>query len=145
MIDLKTMIDAMPLQECKAEIERQFNALAGHGDEMKLVILMMLLLKSSLDTIKAIDPNKFLESLQTELQREIEEAEKWQLQNHMYREHLEKNQELVTLFETRTSEVRQLCSELNNRLSEFDSILKDLAVDRCRKSIAEIESERARE
>lgn len=71
MTDLKTMIDAMPLQENKAEIERQFDALAGHGDGMKLVILMMLLFKSSPDTIKAIEPNKFLESLQTELQREV--------------------------------------------------------------------------
>lgn len=70
MTDLKTMIDAMPLQENKAEIERQFDALAGHGDGMKLVILMMLLFKSSPDTIKAIEPNK-LEGLQTELQRDV--------------------------------------------------------------------------
>ena len=140
MTDLLTLIESSPLSDCKKEIDSQLQSISNHPNEMKLAVIASFLLTGAMRIIKDIDPEKFLESLKTELEKEIKEAENLLQAQGMYMEHLDKNRELIANFDASVSETGRLSSEINELLDRFDNILKNMAIDRCKKSIAEIES-----
>lgn len=140
MTDLLSLIDKVPLSDCKREIDRQFQSISSHPNEMKLAVLASFILNGAMGIIRNTDPNKFLESLKDELEKEIREAEVLRQNQEMYMEHLDKNRELITNFETNMSNARALENDIKTLLEKYDRILQDMATERCRKSIAEIES-----
>ncbi len=140
MTDLLSLINNVPLSGCQKEIDSQFQSISNHENVMKLAVLASFFLKDSIDIIRQVDPKKFLESLRDELEKEVKEAQALSESRDMYMEHLEKNRELIAHFEARKAELQRISAELERLLKEYDNILGDMAVERCNKSIAEIEA-----
>lgn len=140
MTDLISLIDNKTLAECQREIDAQFRSLSGHANVMKLAVMASFLLKGSMEIIREVDPKKFLESLRDELAGEIKEAQALSDSQATYLEHLEKNRELITHFENRKEEIKRISADLERLLADYDRILREMAIDRCQKSIAEIEA-----
>lgn len=141
MTDLNKMIDSLPLKECKAEIDSQFSTLSGHRNEMKTAVVASLFLNNAIDTLYKIDPLKFFDSLRSELQNLIARGEKWEHEGLMYREHLNKNKDVISEFQGSEEKVAVLSAEIEKLLKDYDNILKKICLDHSRKSIADIESE----
>ncbi len=140
MTDLKTMMDTLSLNSIKTEIDSQFSSIENHGNEMKLAIMLSFLLEDSVEALKKIDISNFLDQLQTELKDKINQVEHWDKANNLLREHLTKNQELLTQYERFESDVAELTLEINNCLERYDNVLRRAGLERCRQSIAEIEA-----
>lgn len=141
MTDLKTLIDSVSLTKCKREIDAQFESISQHPNVIKLAVLASFILGDAMSVIKDINTNRFLESLKAELEKEVKEAENLKYAQGIYMEHLEKNQELITNFESRRNELKAISEELSRLLTNYDNLLRDMAIERCNKSIAEIEAE----
>lgn len=140
MTDLITFMDSMSLSECKREIDNQFEGIAHHKNIMKLAVLSSFIMTGAMSIIKDVDPHRFLESLKEELEKEVKEADSLNASQVSYMEHLEKNQELITNFESRRQEIYKISEDLEILLKKYDKKLQEIAADHCKKSIAEIEA-----
>lgn len=140
MTDLTTLMDSMSLSDCKREIDNQFEGIAHHENIMKLAVLSSFIMNGAMTIIKDIDPHRFLESLKEELEKEVNEADSLAASQASYMEHLEKNQELITNFESRRQELHKISEDLEIMLKQYDKKLQEIAIDHCKKSIAEIEA-----
>lgn len=140
MTDFNILMDSTPLRECEQDINAQFGGIAQHANVMKLAVLSSFMLKGAMAIISTVNPHRFLESLKAELENEVAEAHKLSESQSSYMEHLEKNQELISNFESRKEEINRISQELDRLLKDYDNLLKDLAIERCQKSIAEIEA-----
>lgn len=144
MTDINSMIESMPLQDCKAEIERQFSVMTSSANEMKKAVVASFFLQSALGILSGIDHTKFLDSLRNELQLLIDKGEDWQHNKNMFQEHLDKNREILAAFDGAENKIAQVSSDINKLIHDYDMVLRELCVEQSRKSIAEIEAELAK-
>lgn len=140
MRDFSVLMDSVPLVECKKEIDSQFESIAHHENVMKLAVLVSFIMNDTITLISKINSDKFIESLKTELSREVKEAETLKANQGSYMEHFEKNQELLTNFEVNKQAIQNISENLDRLLKEYDSKLSEMADERNKLSIAEIEA-----
>jgi hypothetical protein len=138
---LLSLLDNKSLLECKQEIDKQFESITHHQNEMKLAIMVSFILNDAIKIIRDIDTSKFLEKLKEELECEVKEAESLKDTKDEYIQHLEKNSELIIHFESRKQELKEISDKVESLLSDYDKLLRELINERCRKTIAEIEAQ----
>ena len=140
-LDLAEMMQSMPLAECRREIESSIASLAAHPNKLKGVVIASFLLELSLDMLCDIDQASLLKPLHDNLVAMIEKGEQWRNKGNGWREHLEKNSEVLAAFESVNTDASRIASEIERLLASHDSIVRNLALERASKSIAEIEAE----
>lgn len=140
MTDLHTMLSSLSLQDCKKEIQTEVDNISLHTNEMKKAIIGSFLLDASLKILNSIDFQKFLLSLKKELSQIVDKGEEWKQKGEMLTEHLEKNREVIAAFESGKEKTAQITKEIQALLRDYDEVIRDMCLDRARKSIAEIEA-----
>lgn len=140
MTDLHTMLSSLPLKDCKKEIQTEVDNISLHTNEMKKAIIGSFLLDASLKILNSIDFQKFLLSLKKELSQIVDKGEEWKQKGEMLTEHLEKNREVIAAFESGKEKTAQITKDIETLLRDYDEVIRDMCLDRARKSIAEIEA-----
>lgn len=128
------------LTECQAELAQQFDAVRDHSYKMKLAFLMNEILDRSLDVLKGIDQAEFLDAIRTMLEANLNKAEEWKNENNGLAEHLDRNRELLQTLANGDARYRDLTDEITRLLDEQDRMIANMATDRIKRSIAEVEA-----
>jgi|GEM_PF-5031339 len=128
------------LTECQAELAQQFDAVRDHSYKMKLAFLMNEILDRSLDVLKGIDQAEFLDAVRTMLEANLNKAEEWKNENNGLAEHLDRNRELLLTLANGDARYRDLTDEITRLLDEQDRMIANMATDRIKRSIAEVEA-----
>lgn len=128
------------LTECQAELAQQFDAVRDHSYKMKLAFLMNEILDRSLDVLKGIDQAEFLDAIRTMLEANLNKAEEWKNEKNGLAEHLDRNRELLLTLDNGDARYRDLTDEITRLLDEQDRMIANMATDRIKRSIAEIEA-----
>ena len=120
MTNLNTMIDSMPLEACKREIQDELSQAGGHANIMKMAVIGSFLLDAVTEQLKGIYSEKFLVSLRDNLKQKLALADEWKEKSGSMNEHLEKNKELLTAFDEATTREQKLSDEITGLLKEYD-------------------------
>lgn len=128
------------LTECQAELAQQFDAVRDHSYKMKLAFLMNEILDRSLDVLKGIDQAEFLDAVRTMLEANLNKAEEWKNENNGLAEHLDRNRRLLLTLANGDARYRDLTDEITRLLDEQDRMIANMATDRIKRSIAEVEA-----
>lgn len=141
---MKDLTEMMALEsqltECQAELSRQFDAVREHPYRIKLAFLMNEILDRSLDVLKGIDSSEFLNTVRTMLEANLNKAEEWKREKKGLAEHLERNRELLLTLDNGDARYRDLTAEITRLLDEQDRMIANMATDRIKRSIAEVEA-----
>ena len=124
MINLKQMIDSIPLVDCQKEIEQQFPSNATHNNYMKRAVLLCFLGEAVLNEISKENTDKFIDELKTYLDEIVNTGNSENNKGLMA--HVKENGEILKHIDTISNELREISEKVNLLMTDYDNRLTEV-------------------
>lgn len=134
-MDIKQMIDSVPLIECKKEIDNLFASVANHENRMKRAVLLCFFGEAVLGEIAKEDSDRFVNELRDFLNKIANENTE---NGKRLMAHIRENGEIIKNIDTISDELRDISTQMTGLMTDYDNRLAEVIRTRDKLSIGKL-------